>query len=195
MHECRAESNLGTRPKNLCHYVKLIKTSSSDEQNPILYQFLSKQWKYFRCRAPCIIRASNWLLTVGQGLLSLQQGMVEGQCFYFLCFFTFIHFPVSPLSRSFTSSIISSISCLPLSGRLHKMTNKGWRVVKPQHNQSILLIYSNILTSEFFHFVPIIRRVGCLQTFYVVCLILSSGLPIKTDAVTSRINTVYWFPR
>ena len=28
-------------------------------------------------------------------------------------------------------------SFLPFSGRLHKMTHKGWRVVKPQHNQSI----------------------------------------------------------
>ena len=27
-------------------------------------------------------------------------------------------------------------SFLPFSGRRHKMTHKGWRVVKPQHNQS-----------------------------------------------------------
>ena len=52
-----------------------------------------------------------------------------------------------------------------LSGKLHKMTNKGWRVIKPQRNQSILLIYSNMLTSETFNFhvLPIIRHVGCLQ--------------------------------
>ena len=30
---------------------------------------------------------------VGQGLLSLQQVRVEGECFYFFCFFTVIHFP------------------------------------------------------------------------------------------------------
>ena len=35
------------------------------------------------------------------------------------------------------SSNLSSISFLPFSGRRHKMTLKGWRVVKPQHNQSI----------------------------------------------------------
>ena len=34
-------------------------------------------------------------------------------------------------------SFISSISFLPFSGRRHKMTHKGWRVVKPQHNQSV----------------------------------------------------------
>ena len=38
----------------------------------------------------------NWyFLTVGQGLLSLQQVKVEGECFYFFCFFNFIHFPFS----------------------------------------------------------------------------------------------------
>ena len=29
-----------------------------------------------------------------------------------------------------------SISFLPFSGRHHKMTHKGWHIVKPQHNQS-----------------------------------------------------------
>ena len=45
--------------------------------------------------------------------------------------------PLSSLSLSFISSAISSISFLPFYGRRHKMTHKGWRVVKPQHNQSI----------------------------------------------------------
>ena len=45
----------------------------------------------------------------------------------------FLFTPCSSLSF-----IISSISFLPFSGRWHKMTHKGWRVVKPQHNQSIL---------------------------------------------------------
>ena len=59
----------------------------------------------------------------------------EGQeeCFYFICFFTFIHFPLSSLSLSF----ISSISFLPFSWKRHKMTHKCWRVVKTQHNQSL----------------------------------------------------------
>ena len=38
---------------------------------------------------------------------------------------------------SFISSTLSSISLLPFSGRRHKMILKGWRVVKPQHSQSI----------------------------------------------------------
>ena len=44
---------------------------------------------------------------------------------------------LSSLSLSLISSTISSITFLPFSGRRHKMTQKGWRVVKPQHNQSI----------------------------------------------------------
>ena len=32
-------------------------------------------------------------------------------------------------------SFISSFSFLPFSGRRHKMTYKGWHVIKPQHNQ------------------------------------------------------------
>ena len=55
--------------------------------------------------------------------------------FLFLLFLHFhscsSFFPV----LSFISSTISSISFLPVSGRRHKMTHKGWCVVKPQHNQ------------------------------------------------------------
>ena len=57
-----------------------------------------------------------------------------GWMFLFLLF-TVIHFPLSPLSLSFISSAISSISLLPSSGKQHKMTHKGWHVAKPQHNQ------------------------------------------------------------
>ena len=60
-----------------------------------------------------------------------------GECFYFFCFFSFIPVPLSSLFLSFISSIISSFSFLPFSGRQHKLTRKGWHVVKPQHNQSI----------------------------------------------------------
>ena len=77
-------------------------------------------------------RGVHWL-TVGQGLLSLQQVRVEEGCFYFFCFFTVIF--LSPLSLSFISSTISSISLLTFSGRRYKMTHKGWRVIKPQDNQ------------------------------------------------------------
>ena len=68
-------------------------------------------------------------------------GKDRGECFYFFCFFTFIPVLLSSLSLSFISSTLSStlssISFLPFSGRRHKMTLKGWRVVKPQHNQNI----------------------------------------------------------
>ena len=54
--------------------------------------------------------------TVGQGLLFLLL-MVEEGCSYFFCFVTFFYFPLSPLSLSFISSTISSISFLPFCGR------------------------------------------------------------------------------
>ena len=54
----------------------------------------------------------------------------------FFCFFTFIPVPLSYLSLSFISTI-SSISFLPFSGRPHKMTHKGWCVIKLQLNQSM----------------------------------------------------------
>ena len=51
----------------------------------------------------------------------LAAGKGRGGMFLFLRFFTFIHFPLSPLSLS----LISSTSLLPFSGRWHKMTHKG----------------------------------------------------------------------
>ena len=69
-------------------------------------------------------------------LAILVAARVEGKCFYCFCFFTFVAGPLSSLSLSFISSTISSISFLPFSGRRHKMTHKGWHVVKPQHNHS-----------------------------------------------------------
>ena len=80
-------------------------------------------------------------LQLGKACYHCSRWGVEGECFYFFCFFTFIHFP-SPLSLSFISSTISSISPLPFSERRHKMTHKGWSVIKPQHNQSIHAVWS-----------------------------------------------------
>ena len=55
-------------------------------------------WVRQRCYVACVTRASSWYwLTVGQGLLSLQQVRIEGDCFYFFCFFTAIHFHFSPV--------------------------------------------------------------------------------------------------
>ena len=85
-----------------------------------------------RHRGVQLILAYNWARPV-----TLVAGKGRGGMFYFFCFFTFILVRLSYLSLSFISSTISSISFLPFSGRRHKMTHKGWRVVKPQHNQSI----------------------------------------------------------
>ena len=78
-----------------------------------------------------LILAYSWarpaILVVGKG---------RGGMFLFLLFLHFhscsSFFPV-PLFHLLYS--LSSISFLPFSGRRHKMTLKGWRVVKPQHNQ------------------------------------------------------------
>ena len=67
-------------------------------------------------------------------------GKGEGNVFIssFFYFFPFIPVPLSSLALSFISSTISSISYLPFSGRRHKMTHRGWRFVKHQHNQKLL---------------------------------------------------------
>ena len=70
----------------------------------------------------------------------LVAGKGRGGMFYFFCFFTIIPVPLSFLFLSFISSTISSLSFLPFSGRRHKMTHKGWRVVKRQHNQPVILL-------------------------------------------------------
>ena len=109
--------------------------------NSPFYNITSSGWSGV-AKVSCILRhwgiqlilAYSWtrpaILVVGKG---------RGGMFYFFCFFTFIPVPVSSLSLFFISSTVSSISFLPFSGRRHKMTHKGWCVVKPQHNQSNLL--------------------------------------------------------
>ena len=48
--------------------------------------------------------------------------------------FNFLFLPCHSLS----SLLLSLLSLLPFSGRQHKMTHKGWRVIKPQHKQTTL---------------------------------------------------------
>ena len=70
----------------------------------------------------------------------------KGECFYFIHFFTFdsfSSFSAVPLFHLLYYNVpllqcISSVSLLPFSGRRHKMTHKGWRVVKPHHNQKLM---------------------------------------------------------
>ena len=54
-----------------------------------------------------------------------------------LSWLTSPYLPVPLSSLSFFSSTIYTISFPPFSGRRHKMTHKGWRVVKPQLNQTL----------------------------------------------------------
>ena len=69
----------------------------------IAYTKVSGQMKGLlgEAKVSCILRHRGIQLrlayTVGQGLLSLQQVRIEGEYFYFFCFFTFIHFPLSPI--------------------------------------------------------------------------------------------------
>ena len=62
-------------------------------------------WVRQRCCISCVTGASNWYwLTVGQGLLSLQQVWVEGECFLiflFLNFHLFSSFAPVPLFHPF----------------------------------------------------------------------------------------------
>ena len=78
--------------------------------------------------------------------------------FLFLLFLYFhscsSFFPV-PLFHLF---YISSVSFLPFSGRRHKMTHKGWRVVKPQHNQYSNFIWSLLWLEE--------RKIAKMVTFH-----------------------------
>ena len=138
-----------------------VKTPSTDQQTvhihiswaisseSALFAKVSGGW-FGLAKISCILhhtRASNWYwLIVGQGLLSLQQVWLDREClissvssllfiFLFPLYLSFISSTISLLYLSFISSTISSISLLPFSGRQHKMTHKGWRVIKPQHNQ------------------------------------------------------------
>ena len=81
-------------------------------------------------RGAQLILAYSWAR-----LAILVAGKGSGNVFNSFCFFFFISVPLSSMSLSLISSTITSISFLPFSGRWHKMTHKGWHVVKPQHNQ------------------------------------------------------------
>ena len=70
-------------------------------------------------------------------LAILVAGNGRGGMLLFLLFLHFHSFPLSSLSLPFISSTVSSISFLPFSGKQHKMTHMGRRVVKPQHSQSM----------------------------------------------------------
>ena len=105
------------------------------------FQFICNFWQTFHTVCRVVYLTSHWgvqqilvyswarppILAAGK----FRGGMFLFLLFFFVFFFTFIPVPLSSMSFSFLSSTVSSISFLPFSGRWHKMTHKGWRVVKP----------------------------------------------------------------
>ena len=63
-----------------------------------------------------------------------------------------------PLSLSFILSTIFYIYFLPFFGKRHKMTHKGWRAVKPKHNQS--KTPQNTTSQQGVHCLPLIQHVS-----------------------------------
>ena len=118
-----------------------------------------------------LILAGSW---ARPAILVSGKGKGRGGMFYFFCFFTFIPVLLSSLSLSFISSTISSIFFLPLpfSGRRHKMTHKGWRVIKHQHYQSckrkVSWINKNDLQSCII-FTPNILTLKMLTILFLKC--------------------------
>ena len=90
-------------------------------------------------------------ITVGQGLLSLQQVSVEGECCYFFSSFTFFHCPLSSLPLSFIFSTISSVSFLPYFGRRHQMSYKGWHQVSFSPNTIFDINFLNAISIYCFY--------------------------------------------
>ena len=147
----------------------------------ILYIFLGKWDKKSLAQPKFGLALSNWamdlsspdLMSPGRPTdIGLQLGKAcypfsryesRGGCFYyFFCFFTFIPVPLSSLTLSF----ISTISFLPFSRRRHKMTHKGWRVIKPQHNQSIRLSRHTADWSESMLVTRVVRMFSTWRDLY-----------------------------
>ena len=113
-----------------------------------LYNYLGWLGEAMSCilrhRGVQLLLAYSW---ARPAILAAGKGRVRNGFIYFVSSLLFIC--LSPLSLAFTSSTISSISLLPLSGRGHKMTHKGWRDVKPQLNQVLqLLMYYEYLCCQ-----------------------------------------------
>ena len=105
-------------------------------------------------KVPCILchRSVQLILAYSWARLAiLVAGKGRGECFHFICFFTFIPIPLSSLSLSSISSTISSVSFLPFSGRRHKMIHKGWCVIKPQHKKNLCVtaLFAQVCLSKY----------------------------------------------
>ena len=103
-------------------------------------------WVKQRCHVSYVTGASNWYwLTARQGLLSLQQVRIEGECLYFFYSFIFIHYPFFPVPLFYLLYYLFYL----FSPFLWETTQNDlqlslWRVIKPQLNQSINQIVLNI---------------------------------------------------
>ena len=115
--------------------------------------------------------------TVGQGLLSLKQIRVEGECLFSSVSslsFLFLFLPCPSLS-----SLLLPLFSLSL-GDDTKMTHKGWLVVKPQHNQKLLTrMLSNLKWKS------CINIAHCLIHFYAW---KKNGITIYISAIDFTIN-------
>ena len=102
-----------------------------------------------------LILAYSWTRPV-----ILVAGKGRGVMFLFLLFLHFHSSYYFFLVYLFHLLSISSICFLLFSGRRYKMTHKGWRVVKPQQNQSIKA-QRNQLISKY-----LLKQSDTLQTHY-----------------------------
>ena len=91
----------------------------------------AKVLRILRHRGVQMILADSWVRPA-----ILVAGKDRGGMFLFLQFLHF-HFCSSFFPVPLFHLFYYSISFLPFSGRWHKMTHKGWHVVKCQHNQSV----------------------------------------------------------
>ena len=129
-------------------------------------------------RAIRLILAYSW---ARPAILAADKG--RGGMFYFFCFFTSIPVPLSSLFLSF----ISTVSSLPFSGRQHKMTHKGWCVVKPHHNQTILNFYLTLIKT-----LDLSRWFSSIYFSPTLCFPLTIGFQISTTHWIFRVTMVMW---
>ena len=133
----------------------------------------------------CILhhRGVHWYwLPVGQGLLSFKQAMVEGECFYFFCFFTFIPVPLSSLSLSFICTI-SSIFIHPFEKR-DVLCYGVWRPSIRQVWQGVVYLTSSgrplILASSWARFAILLAGNGRGRMFLFLCFFTSIPVPLSS---------------
>ena len=101
---------------------------------------------FFFCNSTYSLYPEHWIMQEPVYVLHLitYNAPLGGALVLLSFLFLFLPCPSlsSPLLSLLSLSTISSISFLPFSGRQHKMTHKGWHVIKLQHSQSIYTYYT-----------------------------------------------------